>query len=119
MIPKLFLLKPNFADPKIGDDTLKYYCPHSAFIEGLLTYYPILKSKLDIIHVDFPRPRNRIIELLGEDNQSCPSLIIELETADNTALTDFKRHSFYLFSNDTKVIARYLAKKFGIGTEHP
>ncbi|NBP69305.1 MAG: DUF3088 family protein [Cytophagia bacterium] len=119
MKPKLFLLHPDFTDLLMDNKGLKYYCPHCAFIEGVLAYYPKLRNEVDIEYVDFPRPRNKIIALLGEYNQSCPLLIIDAETADQFIRVEFKQHSVYLFSNETRVIASYFAKAFGIGIEHP
>lgn len=73
---KLFLLKPDFKDLKRGDD-LSYFCPDCAIIEGLLSYYPRLRTELEVHYVDFIRPRQALIELLGEENQSCPVLILD------------------------------------------
>ena len=116
---KLFLLKANFSDPNLGDENLRYFCPDCAIIEGILSYYPNLKNELDIQYVDFQRPRNELVALLGVNNQSCPSLIINFEKATDKTLRQFQQYSDYLFSNDPKIIANYFAEKFGIGIEHP
>lgn len=104
MNPKLFLLKADFADAKIGSADAKYFCPDCAYIEGLLSYYPRLRSELDITYVDFKRPRPAIVELIGEANQSCPVLIIDATNG--------------IFINDNVEIARYLAENYGIGVIH-
>ena len=105
MKPKLFLLKPDFADVSAGSSDAKYYCPDCVFIEGLLSYYPQLRSELDISYVDFKRPRPAIIELIGEANQGCPVLIIDAAKSD--------------FINDKGKIAQYLSENLGIGLMHP
>lgn len=114
--PILFLLNPNFKDAAIASDKL-YFCPDCAFVEGILGYYPRLRKELDIIYVDFQRPRKEITELIGENNQSCPCLILDHELINQEP--DFKHYENFLFSNDTKIIAKYLSEKFGIGILHP
>jgi hypothetical protein len=69
----LFLLKPGFFDGEDGP----FFCPHSAALEGLLKYVPELETKLAVRRVEFKRPRPDIIELLGEENQDTPVLIID------------------------------------------
>lgn len=118
MKPILFLLKPDFNDLKIGTGQQRYFCPHSAFMEGVLRYYPQLNDLLTIRYVDFPRPRNEVIDLIGEANQSCPSLVVEAGT-EQERFSGFDRHGAYYFSNDTHVIAAYFAHTFGIALIHP
>lgn len=98
---KLFLLKPGFQDPA-RDTGKSYYCPPCTLIEGVLSFYPELRQKLEVNYVDFKRPRPAIIELIGEENQSCPTLI----KPDGT------------FINDPDFILDYLADTYGIGYSH-
>jgi len=65
----LFLLEKDFTDG--GSEP--FYCPESALIEGVLSYYPHLREHLDVRYVNFAKPRAKIVELLGESNQSCPA----------------------------------------------
>jgi hypothetical protein len=69
----LFLLNPGFFDGKEGP----FFCPHNAAVEGLLQYVPELNEKLDIHRVDFKRPRTEIIQLLGDENQFTPVLVLD------------------------------------------
>jgi len=98
---KLFLLKPDFQD-KLRSNETKFFCPPCTLIEGLLSYYPFLREKLEVHYVDFVRPRPSIIELIGEENQSCPVIILN----DGT------------FINDPDKIMVYLAEQYGIGYAH-
>jgi hypothetical protein len=115
---KLFLLNPNFIDPNIDTEEQLYYCPHCALIEGIISYYPKLKDNLQIYYVDFPRPRNQIIELIGEENQSCPVLILDTEH-DVIDTSYFKSYNGNLFINSTDLITKYLADNFNIACPHP
>ena len=69
---QLFLLRADFADPALGPGA--YHCTDCARIEGLLSYFPQLRTQLDVTYVDLPRPRAPIVELLGPEYQNCPVL---------------------------------------------
>jgi hypothetical protein len=73
---KLFLLKADFQDPA-REAGKRYFCPDCAFIEGLLSYYPRLTDEIEVHYVNFARPRQALIDLLGEENQSCPVLVLD------------------------------------------
>jgi Protein of unknown function (DUF3088) len=119
MTDKLFLLNPNFTDERIDQNGVRYYCPHCALMEGILNYYPRLTERIEIHYVDFKKPRKDIIELIGEENQNCPVLIIDSdkEVSDNIAYHKAYNNKFFLNSIDT--IVKYLSEKYGIGVSHP
>ena len=73
---KLFLLKADFQDASRADGK-RYFCPDCVMIEGLLSYYPRLLDELEVKYVNFARPRPALVNLLGEENQSCPVLVFE------------------------------------------
>lgn len=115
---KLFLLKPGFTDSNADNAGKLYYCPHNALIEGVIKYYPQLEQLIEIHQVDFKRPRPEIIELIGEENQSCPVLIIDNKQNNNADTSYFTSYGDKLFVNSTELITKYLADKFGIGIAH-
>lgn len=115
---KLFLLKPDFTDSKIDDKGNRYFCPECASILGIIKYYPQLETMLDIEFVDFKRPRKVIIDLIGEENQSCPVLVIENHQDDHVDLSYFNSYGDKLFVNTIDLIAKYLTEKYGIGIQH-
>jgi hypothetical protein len=119
MKPQLFLLNPNFIDSKVDNLGQLYYCPQCATVEGILTYYPELRDKLNIQYVDFSRPRPTIIELLGSENQSCPVLVIPIESASSFEFENFKSYGNYLFADTPETIASYFSKGFQVGMLHP
>ncbi len=98
---KLFLLKADFLDLTRGDGK-RYFCPDCALIEGLLSYYPRLTSELEVKYVNFARPRQVLVDLIGEENQSCPVLVLENG----------------LFLNDTNEIIRHLNLYHRVGFQH-
>jgi len=70
--PILFLLKPGFYDGDKGP----FFCPHTAALEGFIKFEPQIENLVDVRRIDFQRPRNDIVELLGEENQGSPVLVL-------------------------------------------
>lgn len=68
-LDRLYLLKPQFMDQGKGP----YFCPQ---LVGLIAFYPALKRQLEVRWLDFPRPRPELVDLLGQENQSCPVLVL-------------------------------------------
>jgi len=109
----LFLLKPDF---QAGGDQ-RYYCPHCAQREGVLAFYPRLRKEINVEYVDFPRPRLPIVELLGQDNQDAPVLVM----GNSFPLSPHIEHTSangHVFISGEENIGRYLAERYGIGLAH-
>lgn len=117
-MPTLFLLKPDFLDSNL-DENAKFYCPSCAQVLGILTYYPELQDKLDIKFIDFERPRKEIVELIGEENQGCPNLVLSKDEAAVLEDTSYlNEHGDYFFQNEVQLIAEFLAEHYDIGLPH-
>ncbi|OOG74748.1 DUF3088 domain-containing protein [Sinorhizobium sp. A49] len=71
---KLFLLRPDFEDPAYPGQ--RFYCWHCALMEGVLASFPALAQRLDVERVAWPRPRIPVTDLVGEENQSLPLLVL-------------------------------------------
>jgi Protein of unknown function (DUF3088) len=117
IMAKLFLLKSDFTDSNSDSQGLKYYCPHCATVEGVLSYFPQLREQLEIEYVDFNRPRPQVVALLGEENQSCPVIVLE-QNESKTDTSYFSSYNGKLFVNSTKLILRFLAENYGISFSH-
>ena len=112
---KLFLLNPDFTDPRLAPEGQLYFCPYNAMMEGILKYYPELKKKMDIRYVDFPRPRTEVADLVGEENQGLPLMIIGSRSE-----ADFvKEYQGVRFVQGPAEIASYLGAEHGIAIPHP
>lgn len=113
---RLFLLKADFTSEGRGP----CYCPSCASLEGLLGYYPALRTALDVQYIDFPRPRAAVIAELGEANQGLPALVLN-SGPDEASLeglevrTGATGHRFLTSPLD---IGRYLSRRYGIGEPH-
>lgn len=108
---RLFLLKPGFTDPQIPGEV--FVCPSCNQVEGLLASSPHLAKRIEVVRVDFPRPRAEVVALLGEDNQSLPALVF----GDNPP-ADAQEHNGVYFANDTARILALLAERHGFPKLH-
>ena len=108
---KIFLIAPGFTDPKRDDGP--FICPYCNQIEGILASFPDLAAKLEVTRLPFPRPRQPVIDLTGEDNQGLPVLVL----GDNPP-ADAKNAGSQYFINDTSRILALLAERHGFPKVH-
>lgn len=111
---KLFLIQPDFLDPAFPGR--RFYCWHCALIEGVLFAFPHLAEHLDIERVPWPRPRRKVIDIVGEANQSLPLLVLP-EGEDS----EFRSGSYQnrTFINDKDKILAVLSERHGFPEAHP
>jgi len=110
----LFLLKPGFTDPALpGQD---FYCWHCALMEGVLASFPALGADLDVRRIPFPRPREDVIALIGEANQSLPVLILADDASAGLAAASHQGRGFV---TDPMAILDVLHRRHGLPPPHP
>lgn len=85
---------------------------------GLLEFYPALKGQMEVRYLDFPRPRTELVELLGENNQSCPVLVLKEAPAGLPASIPIQQSKGNWFVEGANEIASYLAHVHGTGIPH-
>lgn len=112
MTDRLLLLNPGWTDDQGGP----WYCPAGAIIEGVLAFHPALPEQLDIIRLDHPRPRPAVIDLVGEDHQSCPILVLDGTFDWPDAKISAATGRWFL---QDEAIIPYLAARYGIARPHP
>lgn len=112
MADRLYLVKPDWFDDAGGP----WFCPPGAVVEGVLSFYPQLREKLEVTYLGFPRPRPIVIEELGEANQSCPVLVLDGQLDWPEAQTSEVTGRRFLQDD---AIMPYLAARYGIGLPHP
>lgn len=103
----LFLLTPGFA----ANDR-REFCPECAEMWGVLSYFPALKTTLDIRPQEIERPRAGLVALLGEDNQNCPTLVLA-DGVDAGPLARVREYGDKRFLNNARDIAKYFAHRYG------
>jgi hypothetical protein len=82
-----------------------------------LTYVPEIQSKVDVRRIDFPRPRQEIIDLLGEENQYTPVLIVNEDSKSDpqAQVSTATGRSFLLGEIE---ISKFLHRDLGIIKPH-
>lgn len=108
---KLFLLKPDFLNNGKGP----FYCPECALVEGMLSFYPKLRHKLDVQYIDFAKPRAALVAELGEANQGCPVLILADGRRPPDPGIEVREANGRRFIGNEAHIRRYLSAAFGVG----
>ena len=109
----LFVLKPGFYDGEAGP----FYCPHSAAKESVLQYLPEIEEKIDIRRIDFQRPREEVIALIGEENQGSPVLVLA-EGAEVPPEAHVYPRTGRAFMHGTMEIGNFLSQTFGVMRPH-
>jgi len=111
MRDKAFLLAPGFED-----NDRREYCPECAELWGLLSYFPAIKESVDIAYQPIAKPRADMVEVLGDKNQNCPTLILSGESPRYEGCGIMRKNGHY-FINNARDIGVYYSKRFG--TPHP
>ncbi len=111
---KLILLNPGFQDPEYPNRD--FYCWHCVLLEGLISIYPKLRTQLEIERVDWQKPRHRVVELVGPENQSLPLLILDEGKTSKYSTGAWRNRAFI---SDKDFILRYLTDEYGIAESHP
>ncbi|MEI7612408.1 MAG: DUF3088 family protein [Betaproteobacteria bacterium] len=106
----LFMLDP---DCFISEGKSRY-CPDCALIAGYLSFYPAVIQELTLRVVAPPRPRQEIVALLGEENQSAPVLVLDRDAQVPSGIA-FGEINGQRFINDPKAILAYLGQKHTAG----
>lgn len=108
---RLFLIKPGFTNP--ARPGTEFVCPSCNQVEGLLASFPERGNEIEVIRVEFPRPRHDVIALIGEENQGLPVLILGDNPPD-----DAQDYNGVRFVNDTPRILALLAERHGFPKLH-
>ena len=105
---QLYLLRPGFMNAGVGP----LYCADSAPVEGVLSFFPKLRSLIDVHYIEFPRPRVALVEALGEEYQGVPVLILAARRVLREDMPEAKRAQGKRFFNDEKSIRQYLSLQY-------
>lgn len=111
---QLFLLRPSFPDAKAGAG--QFHCPSCARIEGLLSFFPFLRSAIAVHYVSFTKPRTEITTLLGDEHQGCPVLVLAEKSKSSRKVQSANGQRFIA---DVEAISAWLGEAFGISVPHP
>ncbi len=104
----LFLLAPGFSD-----NQRREYCPECAEIWGFLNYFPAVKDSLEVVYQSISKPRTEMINVLGIDNQNCPSLILSSNSPEFEQC-GIQVYQGTRFIDNARDIGLYYANRFGL-----
>ena len=110
----IFLLKPDFKDPAWPGQ--RFYCWQCALIDGVLASFPDLHGALDIHHIAWDHPRAELVELLGEEHQSLPVMILKSGETSSLQTGHANGHAFIA---DKDAILLALSERHGFPVPHP
>jgi len=110
MKDQLFLLRPGF----FNEDKGPFYCGDSVSVEGLLGFFPQLRQKVDVHYIEFPKPRNVVVELIGRDNQSIPVLVLASDRQIKAPSLSVSAHEGKRFINSEADIRKYLSSQYDL-----
>jgi len=110
---KLLILRPGFYQGSEGP----FYCGDSIAVEGLLGFFPQLRSEIEVEYIDAPRPRKAIVELIGEANQSAPVLVLGAGREPVDGTVEIRSYGQMRFIDSPDQIRRYLSSQYGVA--HP
>lgn len=111
---RLFLLRPDFGDPAYPGQ--RFYCWHCALMKGVLASFPDLAKKLHVERIEWPRPRQGVIALVGEQNQSVPLLVLAEGESSPFQTGVYEGRAF--ISEKDKILAA-LSDRHGFPHPHP
>jgi DUF3088 family protein len=111
---RLYLLRPNFSDKGDGP----FFCAECALVEGMLSFYPNLRTHVDVTYVDFVRPRPAIVKELGPEHQSAPVLVLGQKPAKLPGTVQVKQSNGKSFIDNEYEICNYLAAAHALGRPH-
>jgi hypothetical protein len=108
----LFVLRPGF-----DDKGKTWFCPYSAQVVGFLAYYPQVRESVDVIELDFAKPREPLASMLGTEHQAAPMLVLAGERVDvpDVKIKDANGHAYV---EKTIEILRYLASTRSVPLPH-
>lgn len=110
----LFIIGAPFEDAVFPGQT--WFCRDCATMEGVFLANPGWAEQIDVQRLAYPRPRQPVIALIGEENQSMPALVL---ADDSKPPADALWAGDRAFLTDAKAITRYLAATYGGAGPHP
>lgn len=112
----LFVYAPGFVDPALGGQ--RWFCPYSAQVVGFLSYYPEVRATLELVPIDFVKPRVPLVALVGERYQAAPILVLAPGSPDAPEDVHVTAVGPHRVVERTLEILRYLAATRGVPLPH-
>lgn len=107
MQDRLFILPPGFVD-----NDQREYCPECAELWGVLSYFPAIQEGLEIIYQPIAHPRPGLVQLLGDGNWNCPTLVLA-ESTDTGPHAHVQEANAQRYIDNARDIGKYFAHLYG------
>lgn len=111
---QLYLLDMGFSDENYPQE--RFFCPDCTLLEGLLAKNAELARAIEIVYVGFEKPRQAVIEQVGEQNQSLPLLVLSEGSTSEYQSGTYKGRSYM---TDLNSILSALTERHGFPKKHP
>lgn len=85
-------------------------------MEGVLASFPGLARRLDVERIEWPRPRRPVVEIVGEENQSLPLLVLATGGTSPHQTGTYRGRAF--IAEKDKILAA-LTERHGFPSPHP
>ena len=112
MKDRLFVLRPGFLE-----DGVSYFCPYSAQVIGFLSYYPRVRDSIELVELTFEKPRLPLADLLGEEHQAPPMLVLAGKPVNVPEVTIGQANGHYFVATTIEIL-RYLAATRSVPVPH-
>ncbi len=109
----LIVLRPGFLD-----GGTRWFCPFSAQVIGYLAYFPDVRDTLELVEIDFARPRQLLAEVLGDATMSLPVLVLHESSPTEVPGVTVAEAAGRRYVSKTIEIMRYLAATRGTAPPH-
>lgn len=103
----LFLLAAGFIS-----NGRREYCPECAEVSGLISYFPEIRDSLELHYQPIVRPRTDIVQLLGENNQNCPTLVLS-DSSPEFEYCGIQTYGRLRFIDNGRDMGLYYSHRFG------
>jgi hypothetical protein len=110
MKDQLYLLRPGFHNAEKGP----FYCGDSVAVEGLLSFFPQLRTLIDVHYLEFPRPRKILVDTLGAEHQGVPVLILSPDRKRPDSSPAPQQAQGNRFIANEQEIRQYLSAQYGL-----
>jgi hypothetical protein len=114
MADRLYLLRPGFLDNGEGP----FFCGECALVEGMLSFFPEIREKVQVRYVEYARPRPDIVAELGPEHQSAPVLVLGDGSDHVPGTVQVKSAHGKRFIDEPNQICVYLAARHGAPRPH-
>ena len=112
MADTLYVLRPGFTE-----EGRRWFCPYSAQVVGFLAYYPQVRATIELVELEFPKPRHPLVDVLGPEHQAAPMLVLAGKPAAVEGVVVGTARGVHFVAKTVQIL-RYLAATRNVPAPH-